>query len=113
MYWEGPQIERPNLRPYALHRNGYAGIQRYCWLWSGDIDSTWKTLEAQVPVGANSGLSGVPFWSTDTGGFVTTKELTGELYVRGLSPRCNGLLDRMTQESEVTSIDGGRIDGHS
>lgn len=82
MYWEGPQIERPNLRPYALHRNGYAGIQRYGWLWSGDVDSMWKTLEAQVPVGVNTSLSGVPFWGTDTGGFVTTKELTGELYVR-------------------------------
>jgi alpha-glucosidase (family GH31 glycosyl hydrolase) len=82
MYWEGPQTERPNLRPYALHRNGYAGIQRYGWLWSGDIESTWETLRAQVKVGINTGLSGVPFWGTDTGGFVTTPELTGELYVR-------------------------------
>jgi alpha-glucosidase (family GH31 glycosyl hydrolase) len=82
LYWEGPQLERPNQRPYALHRNGYAGMQRYAWLWSGDVDSTWKTLEAQVPVGINIGLSGEPFWGTDTGGFVTTPELTGELYVR-------------------------------
>src|SRR6266576_1455648 len=29
MHWEGPQIDRPNERPYALHRNGYAGMQRY------------------------------------------------------------------------------------
>ncbi len=29
MYWEGPQIDRPNERPFALHRNGYAGMQRY------------------------------------------------------------------------------------
>src|SRR5204863_313080 len=36
----------------------------------------------QVSVGLNTSLSGVPFWGTDTGGFVTTKELTGELYVR-------------------------------
>jgi alpha-glucosidase/alpha-D-xyloside xylohydrolase len=82
MYWEGPQKERPNLRPYALHRNGYAGMQRYAWLWSGDVDSTWQTLAAQVPVGINTSLSGEPFWGTDTGGFVTTPELTGELYVR-------------------------------
>lgn len=82
MYWEGPQLERPNQRTYALHRNGYAGIQRYGWLWSGDVDSTWKTLEAQVQVGINAGLSGIPYWGTDTGGFVTTPELTGELYVR-------------------------------
>ena len=82
MYWEGPAIERPNVRPYALNRNGYAGLQRYGWLWSGDIDSTWEALRAQVSVGINTSLSGVPFWGTDTGGFVTTKELTGELYVR-------------------------------
>jgi alpha-glucosidase (family GH31 glycosyl hydrolase) len=82
MYWEGPQLERPNLRPYALHRNGCAGIQRYGWLWSGDIESTWETLQAQVRVGINTGLSGMPFWGTDTGGFVTTPELTGELYLR-------------------------------
>jgi alpha-glucosidase (family GH31 glycosyl hydrolase) len=82
LYWDGPQKERPNLRPYALHRNGYAGMQRYAWLWSGDVDSTWQTLAAQVPVGINTSLSGEPFWGTDTGGFVTTPELTGELYVR-------------------------------
>jgi alpha-glucosidase (family GH31 glycosyl hydrolase) len=82
LYWDGPQIERPNQRPYALHRNGYAGMERYAWLWSGDVDSRWRTLEAQVPVGINTSLSGEPFWGTDTGGFVTTPELTGELYVR-------------------------------
>ena len=82
MYWEGCQLERPNVRPYALHRNGYAGMQRYGWLWSGDIDSTWEALATQVSVGINTGLSGMPFWGTDTGGFVTTPELTGELYAR-------------------------------
>ncbi|HEV2424706.1 MAG TPA: TIM-barrel domain-containing protein [Terriglobia bacterium] len=82
MYWEGPQLERPTERPYALHRNGYAGLQRYGWLWSGDIDSTWEVLRAQIAVGINTGLSGIPFWGTDTGGFVTTPELTGELYAR-------------------------------
>jgi len=82
MYWEGCQVERPNVRPFALHRNGYAGIQRYGWLWSGDIDSTWEALAAQVSVGINTGLSGMPFWGTDTGGFVTTPELTGELFAR-------------------------------
>ena len=82
MYWEGPQRDRPNVRPYALHRNGNAGMQRYGWLWSGDIDSTWETLTAQVQVGINTSLSGMPFWGTDTGGFVTTPELTGELYAR-------------------------------
>lgn len=82
MYWEGPIKERPNERPFALHRNGYAGMQRYAWLWSGDVDCTWETLRQQIPVGLNAGLTGLPYWGTDTGGFVPTKELTGELFVR-------------------------------
>jgi alpha-glucosidase (family GH31 glycosyl hydrolase) len=82
MYWEGSVKLHPDRRPFALHRNGYAGLQRYGWLWSGDVDSTWQTLRAQVAVGTNVGLSGIPFWGTDTGGFLPTKELTPELYVR-------------------------------
>ena len=83
MYWEGPQIDRPNERPYALHRNGYAGMQRYAaFLWSGDVYSTWETLKTQIPIGINTGLTGIPFWGTDIGGFVPTSEFNSELYVR-------------------------------
>lgn len=83
MYWEGPQLDRPNERPYALHRNGYAGMQRFgSFLWSGDVYSTWETLKTQVPIGINCGLSGIPYWGTDIGGFVPTKEFTAELYLR-------------------------------
>jgi alpha-glucosidase/alpha-D-xyloside xylohydrolase len=83
MHWEGPQIDRPNERPYALHRNGYAGMQRYAsFLWSGDVYSTWETLKTHVPLGINTSLSGVPYWGTDIGGFVPTKEFTAELYLR-------------------------------
>lgn len=83
MYWEGPQIDRPNERPYALHRNGYAGMQRYAsFLWSGDVYSTWETLKTHIPLAINTGLSGVPYWGTDIGGFVPTSEFTAELYLR-------------------------------
>jgi alpha-glucosidase (family GH31 glycosyl hydrolase) len=83
MYWEGSQRWRPGQRPFALHRNGYAGIQRYgAFLWSGDVYTTWETLRTQVAVGINAGLSGMPFWGTDIGGFVPTAEYTGELHVR-------------------------------
>lgn len=83
MYWEGPQIDRPNERPYALHRNGYGGMQRYAsFLWSGDVYSTWETLKTQIPIGINCGLSGIPYWGTDIGGFVPTQEFTAELYLR-------------------------------
>jgi alpha-glucosidase len=83
MYYEGQQIYRPNQRVYALHRNGSPGMQRYAaFLWSGDVLSKWETLKTHVPVAINTGLSGVPFWGTDTGGFVPTEEYTGELYAR-------------------------------
>ena len=74
MYWEGSQLWRPDERPYALHRNGYAGMARYgAFLWSGDVYSTWETLKTHVPVAVNTGLSGIPYWGTDIGGFVPTQ----------------------------------------
>lgn len=85
MYYEGPLRDRPNIRPWNLQRNGYAGIARYGgWIWSGDVSSSWKTLAAQVAVGLNSSLSVSPFWGTDIGGFFPSadKEYTGELYAR-------------------------------
>jgi alpha-glucosidase (family GH31 glycosyl hydrolase) len=83
MYWDGARRWRPDARPFALHRNGHPGMQRYAaFLWSGDVYSTWETLKTHVPVAINTGLSGIPFWGTDIGGFVPTKEFTGELYVR-------------------------------
>ena len=83
MHWEGPQLDRPDERPYALHRNGYAGMQRYAsFLWSGDVYSTWETLKTQVPIAINTSLTGIPYWGTDIGGFVPTKEFTAELYLR-------------------------------
>ena len=82
-YYEGPLLERPNERPWSLHRNGYAGVARFGgWIWSGDTQSRWATLAAHVPVGLNYSLSLTPFWGTDIAGFVPTDDLTGELYVR-------------------------------
>ncbi len=82
-YYEGPLQDRPNARPWSLHRTGYAGAQRYGgWIWSGDIDGKWETLAAHVSIGLNHGLSLTPFWGSDTGGFYPTRELTGELYAR-------------------------------
>jgi alpha-glucosidase/alpha-D-xyloside xylohydrolase len=82
-YLEGPLLDRPDVRPWSFHRNGCAGVQRYGgWIWSGDVQSRWATLAAHVPVGVNHSLSLTPFWGTDVGGFVPTREFTGELYVR-------------------------------
>ena len=83
MYFEGSQQLRPNQRVFALHRNGHAGMQRYAaFLWSGDVYTTWETLKTHVPVAVNTALTGIPYWGTDIGGFVPTREYTGELHVR-------------------------------
>jgi alpha-glucosidase/alpha-D-xyloside xylohydrolase len=66
-----------------LHRNASAGIQRFGgYIWSGDTQSRWETLKTHVPVAINTGLSGLPYWGSDIGGFVPTEEYTGELHVR-------------------------------
>jgi alpha-glucosidase/alpha-D-xyloside xylohydrolase len=83
MYYQGPLSTTPNVRPWSLHRNGHLGVAQWGgWVWSGDTNSTWKTLEGQIAVGINHSLSLGPYWGSDTGGFYTTSELTGELYAR-------------------------------
>ena len=54
----------------TVGRAGFAGSQRYgAAIWSGDIHSTWEDLQQQVRAGLNVGLSGIPWWTTDIGGF--------------------------------------------
>jgi hypothetical protein len=83
LYYQGPLSTRPGARPWSLHRNGHLGVAQWGgWVWSGDTQSTWKTLEGQIAVGINHSLSLSPYWGSDTGGFYTTSELSGELYAR-------------------------------
>ncbi|HEY4465226.1 MAG TPA: TIM-barrel domain-containing protein [Streptosporangiaceae bacterium] len=54
----------------SLCRSAWAGSQRYgALVWSGDIDSTFEDLRRQISAGLNIGLSGIPWWTTDIGGF--------------------------------------------
>jgi alpha-glucosidase/alpha-D-xyloside xylohydrolase len=83
LYYQGHLSTTPNRRPWSLQRNGYPGIAQWGgWVWSGDTESSWKTLEAQIAVGLNYSLSIGPYWGSDIGGFYPNNELTGELYVR-------------------------------
>lgn len=55
-----------------LVRSGWAGSQKYATLiWSGDVPSTFESLEDQLAAGLNMGLAGIPWWTTDIGGFMT------------------------------------------
>ena len=83
MYYQGHLMTTPNVRPWTLNRNGVIGMARWgAWMWSGDIQSSWNTLRDQIWIGLDTSLSITPYWGSDTGGFYTSGELTGELYAR-------------------------------
>jgi alpha-D-xyloside xylohydrolase len=57
-------------RVFILTRSAFAGQQRNAAAtWSGDIEATWDVFAKQVAAGINFGLSGLPYWTTDIGGF--------------------------------------------
>jgi alpha-D-xyloside xylohydrolase len=88
-YYLGPGLEAGNIYPLvhaqafydgmraegeqeilSLCRSAWAGSQRYgTVVWSGDIGPTFGDLRRQIPAGLNIGLSGIPWWTTDIGGF--------------------------------------------
>jgi alpha-D-xyloside xylohydrolase len=54
-----------------LSRSAWAGSQRYgAAVWSGDIRSRFDILRDQIPAGLNIAMSGIPWWTTDIGGFM-------------------------------------------
>jgi alpha-D-xyloside xylohydrolase len=54
-----------------LSRSAWAGSQRYgAAVWSGDVPSTFEFFRKQVPAGLNIAMSGIPWWTTDIGGFL-------------------------------------------
>lgn len=87
-YHAGPALASGNLYPNAylkmvydgnkdtneavvtLVRGSWAGAQKYGALaWSGDIDSSFAAFHNQVNTGLNMGMAGIPWWTTDIGGF--------------------------------------------
>lgn len=57
-------------RIFLLTRSAFAGSQRNAaTTWSGDVYSTFWGLQRQIPAGLNFALSGVPYWTTDIGGY--------------------------------------------
>jgi alpha-D-xyloside xylohydrolase len=60
----------PGKRAFFLIRQAFAGQQRNAaTLWSSDITCTWNAYKNQVPQGINSCASGIPFWTSDIGGY--------------------------------------------
>jgi alpha-glucosidase len=67
--YEAMRRLRPERRSFALSRSGFAGVQRYAAVWTGDNSSAWEHLRMSLPMLCNLGLSGVPFVGADIGGF--------------------------------------------
>jgi len=80
--FEGLTRLRPQRRPFVLTRAGYAGVQRYSAVWTGDNASTWEHLALSIPMLTSLSISGVPFVGADIGGFTGTP--SAELYTRWL-----------------------------
>lgn len=89
-YFAGPALEVSNMYPQMYSRvfydemkkNGkpvvnllrcaWAGSQKYGnVVWSGDVPSTFEAFADQLKCGLNMGLAGIPWWTTDIGGFMT------------------------------------------
>lgn len=69
-FFKALQEERPGERPYMLTRCAFAGQQRYgTAVWSGDIPTTFDELRLQVAAGLNFTATGIPYWTTDIGGY--------------------------------------------
>jgi alpha-D-xyloside xylohydrolase len=57
-------------RAYVLTRSAWAGQQRYATTeWSGDINCDFPTYAKQIPAGLNFAAAGIPYWTTDIGGY--------------------------------------------
>ncbi|MFN3266150.1 MAG: glycoside hydrolase family 31 protein [Deinococcales bacterium] len=67
-------------RGFVLTRAGFAGIQRYSAVWTGDNSSYWEHLALSIPMLLGLGLSGVAFTGADIPGFAA--HASGELLAR-------------------------------
>lgn len=71
-YFDYERAIHPDGRPVILGRAASAGTQRYSGIvWTGDINSDWPTFQAHIPEAQNTGLSGLPYWTNDSGGFIS------------------------------------------
>ncbi len=68
--YEGQRAASEDKRVFILSRSAWAGQQRNAAAtWSGDTTASWETFKKQIPAGLNFCLAGMPYWTTDNGGF--------------------------------------------
>ena len=68
--YKGQRATDDKKRVVILTRSAFTGQQRNGTIsWSGDVSANWETLRRQIPAGLSFGMSGLPYWTTDIGGF--------------------------------------------
>ncbi len=81
--YEGQRATSSDKRVCILSRSSFPGEQRYGIInWSGDIGSTWDVYRNQIVAGLNFTITGLPYWTTDIGGFFRSgkSQYTDEKY---------------------------------
>ncbi|WP_455616910.1 glycoside hydrolase family 31 protein [Eisenbergiella sp.] len=85
LFYEG-QAAQGRTQIVNLVRCAWAGSQKYgALVWSGDVSATFEDLRKQICAGLHMGLAGIPWWTTDIGGFqgaYTADERFHELLIR-------------------------------
>ena len=73
--YDGERAANSDKRVVTLTRSAFPGQQRYATaLWSGDINGNWETFRRQIPAGLNVSIAGLPYWTTDCGGFFRPRD---------------------------------------
>ncbi|MGB8030493.1 MAG: glycoside hydrolase family 31 protein [Terracidiphilus sp.] len=82
--YEGQRAADPTKRVVQLGKTATLGFQRYAAVtWSGDVHGNWQAFSQQIPAGLNLSVGGMPYWTTDTGGFFRPEdEYSSEDYNR-------------------------------
>jgi alpha-D-xyloside xylohydrolase len=76
--YEGQRSTDPDKRVFVLTRSAFAGTQRYgAASWSGDVSADWDSLRKQIPAGLNMAISGIPWWTSDVGGYTVPLKWSG------------------------------------
>jgi alpha-D-xyloside xylohydrolase len=76
--YTGWRKDIPGKRAFFLIRQSFAGEQRNgAVLWSSDVTTTFNALRNQVPQGINACVSGIPYWTSDIGGYISKTSRDG------------------------------------
>lgn len=73
-FYKRLRAQSDEKRVFIFTRSAFASQQHYgAAVWSGDVSASWKNMHKQLAAGLNLSMSGIPYWTSDTGGFFVTE----------------------------------------